>query len=309
MSHPHDRTPESAKEMRLAMSLPLLVGVLMLCGKTAAYLLTGSSAILSDAAESVIHVAAVGFAAFSLRLSFRPANSRFLYGYERITFFSAGFEGALIILAALSILVAVVRQWIAGLQLENLGGGTLVILAAALVNAGLGWYLVRLGRRTNSMILEADGKHVLTDSWTSFGVVGGLCLVLWTGWKPFDPLCAIAVALNILWSGGHLVWRSVGGLMDYADPEIGQALRERLDAICSELGVQYHGVRFRGTGSRTLVEMHLLFPHNVPVGEAHRVATAIEDRLPRGFPTPVEVITHLESLEDHSQVHRQHDHT
>ena len=206
------------RDMRFAMRLSLAFGVLMLVGKVGAYLLTGSAAILSDAAESVIHVVAVAFAAFSLRLSTRPADERFRYGYERITFFSAGFEGAMIILAAIFIIAAAVQKWLAGLQLQNLGMGALFVLAASLINAGLGWYLVRTGRRTHSLILEANGKHVLTDSWTSFGVVGGLALVLLTGWKPFDPLCAIAVAINILWSGGHLVWRSATGLMDYADP-------------------------------------------------------------------------------------------
>jgi cation diffusion facilitator family transporter len=246
----------------------------------------------------------VAFAAFSLRLSLRPADQRFLYGYERITFFSAGFEGAMIILAAIAIIAAAIQKWIAGLQLQRLGLGTLVVLAAAIVNALLGWYLVRTGRRTNSLILEANGKHVLTDSWTSFGVVGGLCLVLATGWKPFDPLVAFAVALNILWSGGHLVWRSARGLLDYSDPETGRTLRQKLDALCADLGVHYHGVKFRTTGYRLFVELHLLFPFEMPVGEAHRVATQIEERLPDVLGLPVEVVTHLESLEDHGDAHR-----
>ncbi|MBI3667473.1 MAG: cation transporter [Acidobacteria bacterium] len=266
---------DAANQTRRAMLLSLLVGVLMLVGKTTAYLLTGSAAILSDAAESVVHLVAVSFAAFSVRLSTRPANDRFLYGYERVSFFSAGFEGAMIILAAISIIVMAIQKWIAGLHLQNLGGGTLFTAAASVINLALGWYLVRTGRRTRSLILEANGKHVLTDSWTSFGVVGGLCLVLWTGWKPFDPLLAIAVALNILWSGGYLIWRSVGGLMDYSDPASGHALRESLDAVCSELGIQYHGLRFRNAGLRMRVEVHLLFPYQVTLGEAHRLATVL----------------------------------
>ncbi|MBI3894415.1 MAG: cation diffusion facilitator family transporter, partial [Acidobacteria bacterium] len=181
-------------ETRLAMGLSLVVGLFMLVGKWIAYAITGSAAIFSDAAESVVHVVAVGFAAYSLWLSSKPANSRFPYGYERISYFSAGFEGALIILAAAVIIYQAIQRWLAGLILMNLGLGTMVVLAAALVNAGLGAYLVIKGRKNNSLILEANGKHVLTDSWTSFGVVGGLCLVLLTGWKPFDPLFAIAVA-------------------------------------------------------------------------------------------------------------------
>ena len=301
------RERKQLQAARLAMRWSLMIGVLMLVGKTAAYFMTGSAAVLSDFAESVVHVVAVAFAVFSLRLSTKPAAPNFLYGYERITFFSAGFEGAMIVLAAVWILVATIEKWMAGLKLEHLGSGTLLLLAAGVLNAGLGWYLLRVGKSSHSLILEADGKHVLTDSLTSFGVVAGLVLVMLTGWKPFDPLIAIAVAANILWSGGRLAWRSAVGLLDYSDPETGKRIRERLDAICSELGVQYHGVRFRTTGYRHIIEVHLLFPHATPVGEAHRVATALEERLPVELATPAEVITHLESLEDHEAVHsREH---
>ena len=155
----------------------------------------------------------------------------------------------------------------------------MLILIAGILNAGLGYYLIRTGRRANSLILEADGKHVLTDSWTSFGVVAGLVLVLLTHWKPFDPLVAIAVAVNILWSGGRLVWRSAVGLLDYSDPEAGRKIRERLDAICAELNIQYHGVRFRTTGYRQIIEVHLFFPRLTSVSEAHSLATILEERL------------------------------
>jgi cation diffusion facilitator family transporter len=301
------RDEQEMRDAQFAMRLSLLIGFAMLAGKTAAYFLTHSAAIFSDAAESVIHVIAVGFASFSLRLSMRPASHHFLYGYERITFFSAGFEGALIVVAAIAILFASIREWITGLQLHNLSTGVLLILAAGILNAGLGYYLVRTGRRTNSMILEANGKHVLTDSWTSFGVVGGLGLVLLTHWKPFDPLVAIAVAANILWSGGRLVWRSAVGLLDYSDPQTGRRIRERLDAICTELSIQYHGVRFRTTGYRQIIEVHLLFPRLTPVSEAHALATVLEERLPNELGMPAEVITHLESLEDHADIHH-HEH-
>jgi cation diffusion facilitator family transporter len=179
----------------------------------------------------------VAFAAFSLRLSTKPAEPSFLYGYERITFFSAGFEGAMIVLAATFILYAAIAKWRTGLQLENLGAGTLLVLAAGVMNAGLGWYLIRMGRRSQALILEANGRHVLTDSWTSFGVVAGLGLVLLTKWKPFDPLLAIAVAINILWAGGHLVWRSAVGLLDHSDPRVGKEIRGKLDTVCSEIGI------------------------------------------------------------------------
>lgn len=299
----------SIDENCFAMRLSLTFGVVMFLGKGGAYLVTGSAAIFSDAAESVVHVIAVAFAAFSLWLSLRPATRSFLYGYERVSFFSAGFEGSMIGVAAVTIIVAAIHKWLAGIPLQNVGLGTIVVAAAAIVNASLGLYLVRVGRKNKSIILEANGKHVLTDSWTSFGVVAGLGLVLLTGWKPFDPLCAIAVALNILWSGARLVSRSVGGLMDRSDPAVGETLRTRLDQLCTELGIQYHGLRFRSTGFRLQVELHVLFPFDTPLGEAHRLATIIEERLPADLGQPAEVITHLEALEDHQSVHRSTRHT
>jgi cation diffusion facilitator family transporter len=299
-------SPQNTTEMKdaqFAMRLSLLFGIAMLLGKATAYFTTHSAAVFSDAAESVIHVIAVGFATFSLRLSAKPASPLFHYGYERITFFSAGFEGALIVMAAIAILFESIHEWMSGLQLQHLGWGVGLILMAGILNGGLGLYLVRTGRRTNSLILVADGKHVLTDSWTSFGVVAGLGLVMLTHWKPFDPLVAIAVAINILWSGGRLVWQSAVGLLDYSDPDTGRRIRAMLDTICSDLNVQYHGVRFRTTGYRQIIEVHLLFPQATLVSEAHKLATILEERLPVELGIPAEVTTHLESLEDHSDVH------
>jgi cation diffusion facilitator family transporter len=298
-----DQTGAEHHDTWFAMRLSLAFGVLMLAGKTLAYFLTGSSAILADATESVVHVVAVGFAAFSLRLSGKPPAPTFLYGYEKISFFSAGFGGAMIVLAAVTIIVTSIREWLAGLRLENLGAGALLILGAGVVNAALGWYLVKTGHRAHSIILEANGKHVLTDSLTSFGVLIGLVLVLETRWKPFDPIVAIAVALNILWSGEHLIWRSIQGLLDYSDPKVGAEIRERMDAISGELGVKYHGLRFRTTGYRQLIVCHVLFPQNTLLRDAHRLATSVEERLPKQLSFPAEVITHLEPLEDHEQVH------
>jgi len=295
---------QQLRDARFAMRVSLFVGLLMLAAKVGAYLLTGSSAVFSDAAESVVHVVAVAFAVFSLWLSMRPADPKFHYGYERITFFSAGFEGAMIVVAAASILYTTIEKWRHGLVLQDLGNGVILIAAAGVLNAVLGWYLLRLGRRSRSLILEADGKHVLTDSWTSFGVVVGIGLVMITGWRVLDPLVALAVAVNILWSGGSLVWQAAKGLMDYSDPSIGHQIRGHLDPICDELGLQYHGVRFRTTGYRLIIEIHLLFPQTMALGEAHRLATVVEERLTLDLGMPSEVTTHLESLEDHSEVHR-----
>jgi cation diffusion facilitator family transporter len=297
------------RDARFAMLLSLIVGVLMLAGKMTAYLYTGSSAVFSDAAESVVHVVAVAFAVFSLWLSARPAVAHFHYGFERISFFSAGFEGAMIALAAGSILYTTTLKWRNGLALEHLGSGMILIVAAGVLNAILGTYLLRIGRRNHSLILEADGKHVLADSWTSFGVVAGLALVMATGWKPLDPLVAYAVAANILWTGGRLLWRAFKGLLDYSDPKVGHLIRARLDALCAELGLDYHGVRFRTTGYRQIIEVHLLFPNDMRLGEAHRLATQVEERLAVDLDMPAEVTTHLESIEDHSEVHHMEHYT
>ncbi len=286
-----------------AMNLSLAVGLLMLVGKVAAWLLTGSAAILSDAAESVIHVVAVAFAAFSLRLSRLPASERFQYGYERISFFSAGFEGSMIAIAAVGIIWKAVAQWRSGIEIRELSTGTLIVVAAALINLVLGWYLIRIGRSEHNLILEANGRHVLTDSWTSFGVIGGLVLVLLTGWKPFDPICAILLALQILYSGVRLMAGSIRGLLDYADPELAQRLNFALEHASRAHNVSYHEVRFRHTGQRMLAVVHLLFPSSMPIGEAHRIATQIEDEVARECGLPIELVTHLESAEDHALLH------
>lgn len=276
----------------------------MLLSKCGAWYLTGSSAIFSDALESVIHLVAVAFATFSLWLSVRPATARFQYGYERITFFSAGFEGALITAAAVAIIVTAVYKWMHGLELEDLGTGTLIVLGAGLVNGVLGWYLIHTGKKNESLILVANGKHVLTDCWTSLGVIVGLVLVMVTGWKPFDPICAIVMAVNILWAGGHLMWQSARGLLDYADPEVEQKLRGLLDKSTAGEGIEYHELRFRETGGRVLMEVHLLFSSACPLGDAHQVATRVEDRLTAEFGRPLEVTTHLEASESHEEHHR-----
>ncbi len=303
MAQTTQRGARARHDNQYAMRLSLAVGVVMLVGKVSAYLMTGSAAILSDALESVIHVLAVGFAAFSLYLSAKPADRKFPYGYERIAFFSAGFEGALIVLAAISIISTAGYKWLHGLEIERLGMGTLLLVAASIVNGALGWYLVRTGRRTGSIILEANGRHVLTDCWTSVGVVGGLCLVMITGWLPFDPIVAITVALNIIWSGARLMYRSVGGLMDYADPDRTSRVQAAIEPLRRELGFTHHGLRVRHTGYRTLVEIHLLFPFAVTLGDAHRRATVLERHIAEALDEEVEVVTHLESQEDHAAVH------
>ena len=294
---------DSERHLKFAMRLSLGVGFLMLILKIYASVITGSAAILSDAAESVVHMLAVSFAAFSLWLSMKPADKTHLYGHDRISFFSAGFEGAMIIVAGLYILYESIEKWLTGQYLENIEQGIGFIMLATVINGGLGWYLIRQGKKYHSIILEANGKHVLTDSWTSLGVIVALLLTLWTGWLPFDPIIAIIVATNILLSGAKLVRRSIGGLMDEADPNINKKLREILQQESEKYDVQFHHLRHRNAGNKLIIEFHLLFHKDVPISKAHEQATIIERTIMNSISMQTEVTSHLEPIEGHDEAH------
>ena len=285
------------------MNLSLGVGLLMLVMKMYAYIITSSAAIFSDAAESVVHNIAVSFALYSLWYSNRPADRSHPYGHEKIGYFSAGFEGSLIVLAALYIIYEAVHKWMTGLQIENLNAGIWFTTAAFAINGGLGGFLVWRGRRSGSLIIEANGRHVLTDSWTSLGVIVGLVLARYTGWLPFDPICAILVAANILWSGFDLMRRSVGGLMDAADPAIDQAVHAVLAEEVRKYDVQFHELKHRRAGRSVWVELHLLFPDETALWLAHAQATEIEHAIEKRLGPHVQVTTHLEPAKDHRRVH------
>jgi len=299
---PSEATRDQALLQR-AIVISLLVGLLMLGIKMSAYVLTGSVAILSDAAESVVHVVAVAFAVYSLRLSYKPADKDHPYGYAKTSFFSAGFEGSMIILAALFIIYTAVDKWMTGLELERLGLGTGLTALAVVINGVLGGYLLWLGKKKKSLILEANGHHVLTDCWTSLGVLVGLGLTLATGWLPFDPIFGIVAALNILYSGTSLIRRSISGLMDKADPAIRAQIESVLAEECGKNNIQYHGLRHRDLGNAHGVELHLLFPGNTPIRTAHRTATAVERAIINELESKAYVTTHLEAVEDHPHVH------
>ncbi len=286
-----------------AIRLSFAFGIIMLAIKWYAYYLTGSTAILSDAAESIIHIIGVGFAVFSLWYSFQPADEGHTYGHHKISYFSAGFEGALIILAAIFIIFISVKRLIFGIEISNLDQGTYFTFAASVINLILGGYLVWRGKKSKSIILIANGKHVLTDSWTSFGVVGGLLLTWITGWLPFDPIVAIAAALNILWSGGKLVRQSVGGLMDEGDKKTAESIKNILNQETNRLGLEYHQLRYRESGNVLWLEFHLLFPKNTLLEDSHKIATEIEMKLKTDLNANVNVITHLEPLEIHNEIH------
>ncbi len=294
---------ELRSQQSFAIRLSLAVGLLMLAAKWYAFIVTGSSAILSDAAESVIHILAVVFAAFSTWLSHQPADQSHPYGHEKVTYFSAGIEGSLIILAACYIFYESISKLAGTIELQNLDTGTYLILGASLINLFLGLFLIARGKTTHSLILVANGKHVLTDSWTSFGVVAGLFLTMVTGWLAFDPLVAIAVALNIVWSGGKLIRQSVGGLMEEGNPEYERLIRTVLDEETARLGLRYHEVRYREVGTMLWVEFHLLFPHGTLLEVAHQNATDIERAVTTALSIPVRIVSHLESLEAHENDH------
>ncbi len=293
------------KSQQFAIRLSFTFGIIMLAVKWYAFVLTGSSAILSDAAESVVHVVAVGFAAYSMWLMYQPPDASHPYGHDKISFFSAGVEGFLILVAAGYIIYQSIKKLIFGIALQNLNTGMFFTLGASLVNLGLGTYLVWQGKRGKSLILIANGKHVLTDSWTSFGVVGGLLLVMWTGWLPFDPLFAIVVALNIVWSGGKLVRQSVGGLMDEASLDLEKRINSILNAETARRGLRYHQMRCRESGNAIWVEYHLLFPGDTLLHDAHLVATEIESIINRSLHRPARIVSHLEPAAGHDEIHDQ----
>ncbi|MCB1092112.1 MAG: cation transporter [Verrucomicrobiae bacterium] len=300
---PNDGTNPGESLLRRASWLSFWVGVVMLGIKTVAWFLTRSSAILSDAAESIVHVAAVAFVVYSLRLAQKPPDHDHPYGHAKISFFSAGFEGGLISIAGLFILWQAVQQWIGGLSPQHLGPGTALTAIAVAINGALGWYLIRLGKKQNSLILVANGNHVLTDAWTSIGVLAGLGLTWATGWMGFDPICAILVALNILWSGVRLMWESASGLMDRADPEVNTALSSRLDRATSALGITWHQMRHRNLGDGHWVDVHLVFDDHTTVRDAHEIATEIEREIREEVGAATIVTTHLEPAEDHERIH------
>jgi cation diffusion facilitator family transporter len=279
---------------RSAALVSLGVGLLMLAGKWAAYVLTGSHAILSDALESIVHVAATGFAYASILLSARPPDPKYPYGYGKVTYFSAGFEGGMITLAALAILYEAGQGFFRGEELQQLDKGLALILLASVVNLALGLMLIRQGRRTESLILVADGQHVLTDSYTSFGVVLGVALVYATGWTWLDPTVAVLVGLNILRTGYDLVRAGVTGLMDRSDPALLGKIVEALQASRQPGWIDVHHLRAWQAGDRTFVDFHLVVPEDWTVGQLHEANDRCLDILRRTLGEATEMNIHFD---------------
>ncbi len=295
------------RDRRLRPALvSLAVSVLMLIGKVSAYLLTNSAAIFSDAAESVIHIVATAVVALSIWYSLKPADPSHPYGHGKANYFAAGLEGALITLAAGTIIYSAILDLIRGPELQQLGLGLVILGLLTAVNLVLGLYLIRSGRRYNNIGLISNGQHVLADMWTSLGVIGGVTLVWLTNIVWFDPLVAIAVALNILWSGYNLIRRGYLGLMDTTDPEDTQIILHELNRAAERGKIEgYHQVRHRSNGDQRWIEYHLLFDGAMTLEEAHELSHDVEDRITAHFDNETVVITaHLEPSE-HDEAHPQ----
>ncbi len=281
-----------------AMLFALVLAGLLMAVKFVAYFLTGSAAILSDALESIINVVAGGLALYSIYLSSRPPDARHPYGHGKIEYFSVGFEGALIILAAVAILFKAIPAFFRPTALVKLDLGIILVIGAAVVNLVLGLFLVRTGRRTRSLPLEADGKHLLTDVYTSGGVVGGLVLVRLTGWHGWDPLAACAVAMNIIVTGWRLVKKSFGRLMDEAEPELLSRIVEILNDNRRSNWIDVHHLRARHYGDKVHVDFHLVVPRALALLEAHSEAKQIEMMILDSSDEVEEVIVHVDPCED-----------
>jgi cation diffusion facilitator family transporter len=285
----------STQEKR-AMNISLTVGIMMLFLKWFAFWLTGSSAIFSDASETVVHIFAVAFAAYSLRIAYQPPDEDHHFGHDKISYFSAGFEGGLIIVAAIVIIYAAIEKMITGVELEQVGAGVALVAIAGAINAILGWYLLRVGKKTSSMILTANGKHILTDAWTSLGAILGLGLVLLTDITLFDPIIAILFAGNILYEGGKLVRNSVRGLMDKTNPELEEKAILVLQEFCTQEGISFHRLRLRESGASVYIDFHVQFPDETTIQMAHDIATRAEQAVAMAMDKPADVISHLESF-------------
>ena len=265
--------------------------------KFAAYLLTGSVGLFSDAAESVVNLVAAVTALWALTLAARPPDEEHAFGHNKAEYFSSGLESALIIIAAGWIAATAVPRLLEPQPLQNIGIGLGVTLVAAAVNGGAALAILRAGRRLRSITLEADARHLLTDVWTSIGVVAGIVLVGITGWLALDPLIALVVAANIVWTGVRLLRDTAQGLLDMALPPEDQAKISKILARHEERGIRFHAVRTRSAGQRRFVSMHVLVPGGWTVKRGHDLAEEIENDIARDLPQST-FFVHVEPADD-----------
>jgi cation diffusion facilitator family transporter len=286
-----------ATNLRSFMMLSILAAVVTLGLKTVAWWLTGSVGLLSDAAESVVNLVAAVAAYLSLWYAAQPVDATHTYGHEKIEFFSSGVEGGLVILAALGIAGMAIHHMVVPHHPEQLEIGVMVGTVAALVNLAVARLLIRVGRERESIVLEADGQHLMADVWASAAVIVGVGLVWLTDIQILDPLCALLMAGNICWTGFSLVRRSFDGLMDHALPvEQQKVVRAAIDRTL-EPGITYHALRTRQAGARRFIDFHLLVPGATSVKAAHDVVNRIEAAIGEALPGS-EITIHIEPIEE-----------
>jgi cation diffusion facilitator family transporter len=266
--------------------------------KTTAYFLTGSVGLLSDAIESLVNLAGAVMALIMLSIAARPADESHVYGHSKAEYFASFIEGLLILGASVGIISAAIQRLLNPHPLEQLGLGLGVSVTASLINLLVARRLMVEGRKRNSITLEADGQHLMTDVWTSAGVVVGIGIVWLTRWQILDPMIAIVVAVNIIWTGFQLVNRSVAGLMDAALPENEQKLIQEVTEKYHEKGVTFHALRTRQAAARRFISVHMLVPGHWTVHDAHHIAEDFEADIRAALGGVVTVFTHMEPEED-----------
>jgi len=277
--------------------LAIAAAIATMALKGVAYQVTGSVGLLSDALESLVNLAGALMALAMLTVAARPPDDDHAYGHGKAEYFSAGVEGALILIAALSIAYAAVDRLLHPRPIEQLGLGLAVSVVAALLNLAVALVLLRASKVHRSATLQASSHHLLTDVWTTVGVLVGVGAVALTGWLVLDPLVALAVAANIVWTGTRILRESVAGLMDAALPASEQAiLRRLLDGYAAQ-GVEYHALLTRRAGAHRFVSVHVLVPPEWSVQQGHDLLEQIEAGMRRALP-PISVLTHLEPLGD-----------
>lgn len=287
MSSVPSPAPQGWRSPHNLLRLSVVVALLTIVLKTLAWWLTGSVGLLSDALESFVNLAGAMFALAMVTVAQRPADAGHPSGHHKAEYFSAGFEGILVVGAGLAILVAGVARWLSPQPLEQLGGGLLLSLLSTACNGALAWSMHRSARQYRSMALEGDARHLMSDVYTSLGVVAGLALAGATGWLWLDPLVAVLVALGILYQGARLVWQSAQGLMDEALPA---AQRQAIAAVLAEQAAQMPGqllfdnIVTRGAGARSFVDLHMHVPGGWSLAQAAQWRAQTERALLQAVP-------------------------
>ncbi len=292
------------KRVQIAIRISFAVSIISFLIKFIGFLITGSNTVLSDMAESVVHMLAVGFSMYGVYLSARPPDEKHPYGHERIEFLSVGVEGTVIILAGITIIYQSIKHIVLGLEPENLQEGMLVVAAAGIVNLALGSYLMYVGRAEKNNIIIGNAKHTLTDVYTSAGVVVTLILIYFTDFTLLDSIVAMAVAAYIMFEGYRLVRFAFNGIMDQPDPEQHQHIIRILEEQMPEGIRDWHSLRHRTAGKTTWVELHVLFDKDIKLDLAHDIGTELEHRINKAVEGDAVVTLHLEPEQTHKSSHQ-----